>query len=151
MAVADAFKKKPRFADDAVVIAWQAFSCDVEEHGRIRPYNVTRGTRLRGNHPAVRSNPQYFVVDGTPEGEWPSHFAASDPVIAAGETAAAAERARLRGPEIPLEHQLEVVIGFRGPDGSHGIGEIVDRRDPKIKKVIASNPQVFNVPSRPIA
>jgi hypothetical protein len=33
---------------------------------------IQQGARLRGDHAAVQSHPEWFVEDGTPEDEWPS-------------------------------------------------------------------------------
>jgi hypothetical protein len=48
------------------------------------------GTELRGDHPAVLANPQFFVPFGTPRSEWPNAFSG----IVAGQDAQEAEQAR---------------------------------------------------------
>lgn len=58
---------KPKFAPDEVVEV-------VETHAVALPDNpfgevLIAGTRLRGNHPAVLGNPQFFAVSGTPHDE----------------------------------------------------------------------------------
>lgn len=60
--------KSLKFADDEIVVAWQPFA-PPSMAGAIQ-----RGTRLRGDDPIVKAHPQFFVPDGTPEREWPSHW-----------------------------------------------------------------------------
>jgi hypothetical protein len=64
--------KTPRFAPDEIVRAWQAFSADYEG----LPYTVPRGTRLRGDHPAVVAAPWNFVRADEPDDHDPTLFAA---------------------------------------------------------------------------
>lgn len=56
---------KVKVKDDEVFIAWQGASQG--------DYTVSRGDRLRGSHPMVRSlGRTVFVPDGTPQSEWPN-------------------------------------------------------------------------------
>jgi hypothetical protein len=66
---------------DETVVSWQAFSTLVDgvEH------TIARGTRLRGDHPAVRGAPWAWVRDGIPQHEMP------DPVTEVLERKALAE------------------------------------------------------------
>src|SRR4051794_35141305 len=56
-------KPKRKFKDDEVVVCWMPYATS--------EYTIPHGTRLRGAHPAVRANPNWFVPDGTPESEIP--------------------------------------------------------------------------------
>ena len=46
------------------VIAWTGFSGPAGD--------VTRGQRIRADHPLVTQAPNLFVADGTPQMEWPA-------------------------------------------------------------------------------
>ena len=57
---------KRKFAADEIVVAWQGFA--------VGYHAIPAGTRLRGNHEAVRLAPQNFVPDGTPANEMPHYL-----------------------------------------------------------------------------
>src|SRR5829696_1702276 len=80
----------------SIYVSWQDFAAAGLEQV------VTRGLRLRGNHPAVQLQPGSFVLDGTPPEEWPSAWVAG---VSESERSADEERVRrerVQGREIPI-------------------------------------------------
>lgn len=76
-----ATKQKMRIDPSKFYRAWQGAAIDADGE----QFAFDRGTRLRGDHAAVkRLGAGAFVEDGTPENEWPSVF---DDVIAMAEAA----------------------------------------------------------------
>jgi hypothetical protein len=137
--------KTKRFADDEIVIAWQSFAVDgVFE-------TIAKGTRLRGNHPAVRKAPGYFVPDGLPESEWPSVYDAAGAAIERTDSRERAERVR-QGREpavIPPEKQVVCTIGFVSAKGRTYVeGAIYHRDDPAVKD--KATRKYFAKPAQPL-
>jgi hypothetical protein len=61
------------FADTEIVICLMSYATG--------PYAVVRaGSRLRGNHPSVLKNPEFFAVDGSTDGERAAAVRALSPV-----------------------------------------------------------------------
>jgi len=133
--------KAPKFRDDEVAVAWQTFAGDGI------PEVIKRGTRLRGNHPAVRRWPQFFVADGTPANEWPTN----DDLPGVKEAAAEADR-RFRAeqaqkyPTVPAEEAVVCIQGFAIGQVAVQEGE-VRRRD---SEIVQKYPQYFAEWPRPL-
>jgi hypothetical protein len=58
--------KRPKVEADRLYRCWMPFSGD-DDNGV--PVTIQSGTRLLGNHPAVRKWPQFFVSDDAPDDE----------------------------------------------------------------------------------
>jgi hypothetical protein len=143
--------KKP--AADAVYVAVTSF-ITATGNGDVL---VRVGERLRGDHAAVQRCPQLFAFDGSSDIEiHQQRVAAVDSkVIEESEKADRLERderAKHEPPEIPVERRLRVRQGFRtGNFGrSFAEGQLVDRKDEAIAKIVAEAPQYFEVPGRPL-
>ena len=61
-------KTKAEIDPDSLWLCWMSGSAEVDGQN----VSFHEGERLRGDSPAVQGVPQYFVPDGTPEGERPS-------------------------------------------------------------------------------
>jgi hypothetical protein len=73
--------------------------------------SFSQGERLRGDSPAVQGCPQFFVADGTPDGDLPSQW---DSVVARTEAAQAALPAHdLRVTALPIPIEAEIVEAIR--------------------------------------
>jgi hypothetical protein len=136
-----ALPAKPRFKDDDVVVAWQAFAIDVDGF----PFTFKTGARLRGNHPAVRAAPWAWVADGTPASEWPSVFEQSiefpqpEPHIRILESIP---------PERAVRARQSFTFDVHGVAGSTvRQGQLLDMDDP----IVQSNPELFERPPRPLS
>ena len=88
----------------AVYICWMSGSAEVDG----QTVSFHEGQRLRGDSPAVQGCPQYFVLDGAPEGERPNAFEA---IVkrADAEQAAPEHEIQLAGP-LPVPLEVEDVI-----------------------------------------
>ena len=90
---------------------------------------VARGTRLRGDNRLVREYGRYWVLDGTPEEEWPR------PTIRFEEP----EPPRFKRREIPVARQVRAVRSFTAfLKGRHHVvqrGQMFDRKDAIVKKL----------------
>jgi hypothetical protein len=53
--------KTPKLDRNARYRAWTSFANDTHWQGLV----VTKGTRLRGDHPWVKAFPQFFALDST--------------------------------------------------------------------------------------
>jgi hypothetical protein len=124
-----------------IYISWQTFASEGFD-GVIR-----RGDRLRGTHPAVKRWPQFFVEDGTPEGEWPGLLDGTEEQLAPMYAERAAEQER-KYPTIPESEVVICIEGF-GVLGSAfvEVGARRRRTDPIVKKY----PQFFADPPKPLA
>jgi len=131
-----------KFRDDEIVIAWQSFTTEGV------PETITRGSRLRGRHPAVKKCPQYFVEDGTPEGEWPSVHAGAVATSMALAEQQRTERARREPPPIPDEMQVVCIQGFTKGARTYSDGTIYRRDDPAVKD--PETRKYFGTPVRPL-
>ena len=120
--------RRAKFQDDEVVVATQGIA--------MGEYVVSRGTRLRGDHPLVRQLPQHFVADGVPEGEWPNMWATMrEP---------AQEPARQ---EIPDAEAVVAIESFLAGHRHVPKGARLRRDDPLVK----AHPQLFRTPALPVA
>jgi len=55
--------RAPKPNPDEIYVAWTSFTT--------QGWDVRRGSRLRGDHEAVKTCPRFFVLDGTPTDEIP--------------------------------------------------------------------------------
>ena len=62
--------KKPPFKPQEMVVAWTTFAAD----DLPPPGVMKRGTKLRGDHPAVVGHSNYFVSADLPDNEIPNDF-----------------------------------------------------------------------------
>lgn len=117
-------KEKVKLDPEAMYVSWQGFSCELP--GGL-PFTCQKGTRLRGDHPAVKSQPSYFRPDGTPDSEIP------DPTV----PELIDEYADTSGVTLPGDLKPEDTLvcvkrcGVEFPDGSLmlvNVGDKVDRR-----------------------
>jgi hypothetical protein len=118
------FRSKP----DDVVIAVEAATAELPEG----VFTVRRGQRLRGDHPLVKHmGERGFVLDGTPESDWPTSFGQT---IAAGEREAAKASAPPAGriaPDTRAEDLMVATTGILSSEfGSCALGEIRVKGDP---------------------
>src|SRR5687767_15256129 len=60
-----AAKTDPQLDPNAIYVCWAAFCTDALPGSPV----IKTGSRLRGDHPAVKACPFYFVSDGADEGE----------------------------------------------------------------------------------
>lgn len=144
----------PAFKPDEVVVAVSGFTT-----GKTKPeMTIAAGTRLRGDHPAVKAHPRMFVREGDPDALRARRSELWDQVIDQENPDDLERAARAAAREIPLEHRLVVVRDFSlGMDGSGPLGRgilleaqykrgaVVDRRDEKLAKIIADAPGWFAV------
>jgi hypothetical protein len=65
-----ASRKKDTPDENAIYVAWQAASADIDGV----PHSVVSGERRRGSDPLVQAHPWLFVPDGTPAAERPNAF-----------------------------------------------------------------------------
>lgn len=123
-----------------IYIAWQSFTAEgVSEV-------VQAGMRLRGGHPAVQRCPEYFVADGTPRSEWPSHL---DAAVATSANTAALEHAasaKRRPAEIPDDDACEARETFSVSGRTFVAGQRYRRSDPVVKRF----PSYFREVGRPL-
>ena len=54
----------------AIYVCWQSGSAEVDG----QTFSFNRGQRLRGDNPIVQNCGQFFVADGTPGDQMPSHW-----------------------------------------------------------------------------
>jgi len=130
-----------KFKDDEVVVAVTSFAGDGGAAGDL---TIIKGHELRGNHPAVRKWPQFFVPIGTPRSEWPAEFDVA--AIAKIEDERRRESDR-RYPQIPADEAVVCIQGFQAMGfASVSPGERRRRDDPIVKKF----PQYFGELPRPL-
>jgi hypothetical protein len=67
-----AARRKSEIDKDGIYICWMSGSAEVDG----QTVSFHEGERLRGDSPAVQGVPQYFVLDGTLEGERPNAWTA---------------------------------------------------------------------------
>jgi hypothetical protein len=110
---------KPKFKDDQLVVCWTDFAADdVPPPGVIK-----RGTKLRGDHPAVRAHSNYFVDANTPDDHIPSPFTfMADPPEHEHEFIQVLER-------LPDDQLMEATVDF-----SPGLGSEVIRKGTRLPK-----------------
>jgi hypothetical protein len=145
--------KAAKFKNDDVVIAIEAF------HGTLKGQEVTvqRGSRLRGDSDVVRMWPQFFSVDGASDIEIHQQreaviYGPQNEASDAANRAMREEQERHMPPPIPVERRLRVRQAFRqGLTRSFAEGQVVDREDKAIAKIVAEHPQFFEIPGRPLA
>lgn len=129
------FKSKSKFKPDEVVVAYTTFATD--------DYVIKRGTRLRGSHPAVLRNPQWFVADGTPTNEMPGIFTGV-------EVPQPEPKFYKPAPTIPDEEAVVATVAFSvSIDGvRHNVldGQRLHRDHPIVKK----EPQYFQTLPLPV-
>ena len=143
---------RSKFKDDEIVVATTSLAVEgVDEV-------IRRGMQLRGNHPAVRKCPQWFVPFGTPESEWPSEWDNAGLERIAEEQRRESERRHCAlGPHphngecsstIPEDEVVICIQGF-AVFGSAAVevGARRRRTDPIVKK----HPQFFAEPPKPLA
>jgi hypothetical protein len=121
----------PKFKDDEVVVATTSGAFDGV------PGVVLRGQQLRGNHPAVKNWPQFFVPFGTPSVEWPpeGNLAAIEKI----EEERHRESDRMY-PQIPPEEAVVCIQDFQASAFAPvSAGDRRRRSDPIVKKF----PQYF--------
>jgi hypothetical protein len=139
MPLVNAKARKTTWRADEIVTAWQSFSVATPRGDQ----SVGRGEELRGDHPAVKAAPAYFVPQGTPEGEWPSPFEAAGEV--AQETAIEhhAELARrypeIDRPPLALEDAVRATMDVHLGGRTIAAGAILSRDD----KVVQLGPDYF--------
>lgn len=56
--------RKPKIDPDAIYVSLDGFAAEVPGDALLQHFAVTRGTRLRGSHPAVQRYPGLFAADG---------------------------------------------------------------------------------------
>jgi hypothetical protein len=118
---------------------------------------VHKGTRLRGRADEVKTWPQFFAVDGASDLEVYQQraaviYAPQNEQMEAASRAMQEEQAKREPPPIPVDRQLRVRRAFRlGMARGFADGQIVDREDPAIAKVVKESPQLFEIPGRPLA
>lgn len=96
--------KKPD--PDAVYVAWQGAALPDPD------ITLPKGSRLKGDHPAVRNNSWLFVEDGALDEDAPHEL---DHAIALGEAAQAALPDRdLRVTALPIPIEAEIVEAATG-------------------------------------
>ena len=113
--------KKPD--PDKIYIAWQG--------GAVDEYVIGKGTRLRGDHPAVkRMGEAMFVEDGTPESEWPTSY---DGVISDAEAKPAPPKPQPKVDDrLPLREFVRAVQGILTSKwGSIAEGTVIHQSDPR--------------------
>ena len=64
--------KKPKIDNDALYVCWMSGAAEVDGE----EVSFQQGQQLRGDSLAVQGCPQFFVPDGTPEGERPNFWGA---------------------------------------------------------------------------
>jgi len=118
-----------KFKDDEVVVATTSGAFDCGAAGEL---TIIKGHELRGNHPAVRKWPKFFVPFGTPRSEWPAEFDVE--AIAKIEDERRRESDR-RYPQIPTDEAVVCIQGFQAMGlASVSPGERRRRDDPIVKK-----------------
>ena len=123
-----ATRSKMKLDPTAWYTAWQGASAVVDSV----PYGVSRGDRLRGDHPFVRLMAEgVFVPEDTPQDQWPSPFDESISVGAeAASTAPPARPCRI-DPQTVLADLMICTQGIlNSTAGSCATGRIVTRTDP---------------------
>ena len=122
-------KEKVKLDPEAVYMSWQGFSCELP--GGL-PFTCQKGTRLRGDHPAVKSQPQNFRLDGTPDSELP------DPTVPELIDEYAPGNVQVLGDLKPEDTVVCVKsCGVRFPNGDMmlvNVGDKVDKRAPIVAR-----------------
>jgi hypothetical protein len=139
--------KAAKFQND-VVIAIEAFHATLKD----QEVTVLRGSRLRGDADVVRQWPQFFAIDGVSDIEihrqrQDAVYGPQDERLEAAARAIREEQAKREPGQIPVERQLRVKQAFnQGLARSFHEGQIVDREDKAIAKLVAEVPQFFEIP-----
>ena len=150
--MAYAMRAAPRkYANDEIVVALEMFWIDA---GNGNDRLIAKGDTLRGDDPAVRTSPNLFAPATSTTAELTAARQALQEhgiaISMATEESRRAEESKRR-PEIPVDRQLRVrqafILGVGGR--SFGEGELVDRGDPAIAKILEKHRAYFEVPARP--
>jgi hypothetical protein len=118
-----------------------------------------KGRSYRGTENIVREKAELFVEAGTPDSEIPGPYARAVEISEQVGIADQIESAKRFPPStvIPLERQLVVRVGFKlgGLVGFGGpqfvAGQIVDKSDKRLTKILKDHIEYFSVPSRTAA
>jgi hypothetical protein len=111
--------KTPPFKPEEMVVAWTTFAAD----DLPLPGVMRRGTKLRGDHPAVLGHPNYFCSADLPDDEMPNDFTyAEEPPQHEHEFVRILER-------LPDDQLMEATA-----DVSYGLGGTVVRKGERLAK-----------------
>jgi hypothetical protein len=126
-------RKKSEFTT-AEVRCWQGVAGEAPDG---TSFAFRRGDSVKASHPAVQHiGSAAFVASDVPEGQWPS------PDLVLAPPPEDDHQTKILGP-IPSEHRLRALRSMTYAVPNHGVlmlrpGDVVDGRDPMIKKIIES-------------
>lgn len=133
-------KKKLKIDPAATYVAWQGISMTGDDGV---PHTVGRGAKLPGSHVLVKKfGGEGFVLEGTPQSEWPTAFddaiedLAAQAAVDRKEAEAAAARRPSIDPKTPIGEVVVCIWGIESsPSGPLAEGSIVLKSDPRVRAV----------------
>lgn len=110
---------------------------------------IKRGTRLRGSDPVVQGHPWLFVLDGTPESEWPSQVPDPPAPVQPDHDLRVASLPIPLGEIVELVRDVKLLVGVGGEawTGGHRPAQVVTikagTRFPVTETIVSRLPGCF--------